>query len=199
MKRIFLVLLASVGLLLSGCAQMNSAATVGEEEITVKLLQSQVDSILQARKGVDTSQMQLETGEALTRDQLTFLIANLVIEELSKDAGIKISSTDLESYRQEIFQSIGGEEMLPSVLVNAAIAPDALEDVLRRDLILRKLSAGAKDSGADDATVNNLVQTAVTKKASELKITINPRYGVWDSNSFAVVAKDPAGDAVTDK
>ena len=199
MKRIFLVILASIGLLLSGCAQMNSAATVGEEEITVKLLQSQVDSILEARKSVDTSQMQLETGEALTRDQLTFLIANLVIEEVSKEAGIKVSTTDLELYRQEIYQSIGGEEMLPSVLVNAAIAPDALDDVLRRDLIIRKLSAGARDAGSDDATVNSLVQAAVTKKASELKITINPRYGVWDSNSFAVVAKDPAGDAVTDK
>jgi large subunit ribosomal protein L1 len=57
----------------------------------------------------------------------------------------------------------------------------------------------AKDAGADDAAVNELVQAAVTKKASELKIVINPRYGVWDSNSFAVVAKDPAGDAVTDK
>jgi len=178
---------------------MNSAATVGEEEITVKLLQAQVDSILEARKGVDTSQMQLETGEALTRDQLTFLIANLVIDEVSKEAGIKVNTTDLELYKQEIFQSIGGEEMLPSVLVNAAIAPESLDSVLRRDLILRKLTAGAKDAGADDAAVNELVQTAVTKKASELKIVINPRYGVWDSNSFAVVAKDPAGDAVTDK
>lgn len=178
---------------------MNSAATVGEEEITVKLLQSQVDSILEARKGVDTSQMQLETGETLTRGQLTFLIANLVIEEVSKEAGIEVSTTDLESYKQEIFQSIGGEEMLPSVLVNAAIAPEALDEVLRRDLILRKLSAGAKDAGSDDAAANQLVQAAVTKKANELKIVINPRYGVWDSNSFAVVAKDPAGDAVTDK
>ena len=199
MKRILVALLASVGLFLTGCSQMNSAATVGEEEITVKLLQAQVDSILEARKGVDTSQMQLETGEALTRDQLTFLIANLVIDEVSKEAGIKVNTTDLELYKQEIFQSIGGEEMLPSVLVNAAIAPESLDSVLRRDLILRKLTAGAKDAGADDAAVNELVQAAVTKKASELKIVINPRYGVWDSNSFADVAKDPAGDAVTDK
>ena len=199
MKKIFVALIATIGLFLTGCSQMNSAATVGEEEITVKLLQSQVDSILEARKGVDTSQMQLETGETLTRGQLTFLIANLVIEEVSKEAGIEVSTTDLELYKQEIFQSIGGEEMLPSVLVNAAIAPEALDDVLRRDLILRKLSAGAKDAGSDDAAANQLVQTAVTKKANELKIVINPRYGVWDSNSFAVVAKDPAGDAVTDK
>jgi hypothetical protein len=178
---------------------MNSAATVGEEEITVKLLQSQVDSIIQARKGVDTSQMELETGEALTRGQLTFLIANVVIEELSKDAGIKVSATDLELYKEEIYQSIGGEEMLPSVLVNAGIAPETLDKVLRRDLILRKLSAGARDAGSDDAAVNELVQAAVTKKANELKIVINPRYGIWDSNSFKVVAKNPAGDAVTDK
>ena len=178
---------------------MNSAATVGEEEITVKLLQSQVDSILAARKGVDTTQMELETGEALTRGQLTFLIANIVIDELGKDAGVELSATDLELYKEEIYQSIGGKEMLPNVLVNAGIAPESLDNVLRRDLILRKLSASARDAGSDDATVNQLVQAAVTKKANDLKIVINPRYGTWDSNSFRVVAKDPAGDAVTDK
>ena len=116
---------------------MNSAATVGDVEITLEELQSQVDSILAQRETVDTSQMQLETGDALARNQLSFLISNILIDEIAKDAEIEIAKSELEAYKLEIYQNIGGEEMLPSVLVNAAIAPESLDAVLKRDLILR--------------------------------------------------------------
>jgi hypothetical protein len=178
---------------------MNSAATVGDVEITLEALQSQVDSILAEREEVDTSQMQLESGEALTRNQLSFMISNILIDEIAKDAEIEIANSELEAYRIEIYQNIGGEEMLPSVLVNAAIAPESLDAVLRRDLILRKISAAASEAGSDDAAINQLIEGLVSEKANNLKIVINPRYGVWDSNSFAVVAAESAGDAVTDK
>lgn len=178
---------------------MNSAATVGDVEITLEALQSQVDSILAEREEVDTSQMQLASGEALTRNQLSFMISNILIDEIAKDAEIEIANSELEAYRIEIYQNIGGEEMLPSVLVNAAIAPESLDAVLRRDLILRKISAAASEAGSDDAAINQLIEGLVSEKANNLKIVINPRYGVWDSNSFAVVAAEPAGDAVTDK
>ena len=137
MKKYFIAIFASLALLLTGCSQMNSAATVGDVEITLEELQSQVDSILAQRETVDTSQMQLETGDALTRNQLSFLISNILIDEIAKDAEIEIAKSELEAYKLEIYQNIGGEEMLPSVLVNAAIAPESLDAVLKRDLILR--------------------------------------------------------------
>lgn len=178
---------------------MNSAATVGDVEITLETLQSQVDSILAQRDEVDTSQMQLETGEALTRDQLSFMISNILIDEIAKDASIEIAKSELEAYKTEIYQNIGGEEMLPSVLVNASIAQESLDAVLRRDLILRKISSAATEAGSDDAAVNQLIEGLVSEKANGLKIVINPRYGVWDSKTFSVIPSEPAGDAVTDK
>ncbi len=199
MKKYFIAAFASLALLLTGCSQMNSAATVGDVEIGLEELQSQVDSILAQRKEVDTSQMQLETGDALTRNQLSFLISNILIDEIAKDADIEIANSELEAYKIEIYQNIGGEEMLPSVLVNAAIAPESLDAVLKRDLILRKISAAAQEAGSDDAAINQLIEGLVAEKANDLKIVINPRYGIWDSKTFAVVAAEPAGDAVTDK
>ncbi|MGA0410056.1 MAG: SurA N-terminal domain-containing protein [Candidatus Nanopelagicaceae bacterium] len=199
MRKYIIAALASLALFLTGCSQMNSAATVGDVEITLEALQSQVDSILAEREEVDTSQMQLESGEALTRNQLSFMISNILIDEIAKDVEIEIANSELEAYRIEIYQNIGGEEMLPSVLVNAAIAPESLDAVLRRDLILQKISAAASEAGSDDAAINQLIEGLVTEKANNLKIVINPRYGVWDSNSFAVVPAEPAGDAVTDK
>jgi len=85
------------------------------------------------------------------------------------------------------------------VLVNASIPSSGLDDVLRRDLVLRKISEKETAAGADEASVNEKIQTLVTDKANALKVTVNPRYGTWDAKTLTVVATEPAGDAVTDK
>jgi hypothetical protein len=198
-KKFLALGLAIATLFLAGCSQANSAATIGESEIALKDLQTQVDLILVERNAVDTSQMQLETGEALTRSQLSYMISNVIIEELAKDQKIEISTSEIESYKAQIFANIGGEANLPSVLVNASIPSTGLEDVLRRDLILRKISERETAAGADETTVNEKIQSLVTDKANALKVTVNPRYGSWDATTLTVVETEPAGDAVTDK
>lgn len=199
MKKVFVAIVAVFALTLTGCSQMDDAASVGDTQISLDQLQTQVDSILAERAKVDTSQMQLQDGEELTRSQLSFLISNVIIEAIADDAGIEISKSDLDAYKIEIYQNIGGEEMLPSVLVNAAIAPEGLDAALRRDLILQKLTTAASEAGSDDAAVNSLIQKLFNDKANELKISINPRYGVWDAETLSIVDKEPAGGAVTDK
>lgn len=199
MKKILGALLVVAALVLTGCSQANSAASVGDTKIKLSELQTQVDSILEERKTVDTSQMQLETGEALTRSQLSYMISNLIIQELAKSEKIQISASDLEAYKAEIFANIGGEANLPNILVNASIPASGLEEVLRRDLILRKLSERETAAGTDQSTANQKIQTLVTDMANKLKVTVNPRYGTWDAKSLTIVAAEPAGDAVTDK
>jgi hypothetical protein len=198
-KKFLALGLAIVTFFLAGCSQANSAATIGGSEIALEDLQTQVDLILVEREAVDTSQMQLETGKALTRSQLSYMISNVIIEELAKEQKIEISASEIESYKAQIFANIGGEANLPSVLVNASIPSTGLEDVLRRDLILRKISEKESAAGADEATVNEKIQSLVTGKANSLKVTVNPRYGSWDATTLTVVETEPAGDAVTDK
>lgn len=199
MKKVFGAILAVAALLLSGCSQVDSAATVGETKIELSELQTQIDTILAERKDVDTSQMQLETGEALTRSQLAYMISNLIIDEVAKSEKIQVSNSDLEAYRVEIYANIGGEANLPNILVNASIPSSSLEEVLRRDLVLRKLSERETAAGGDSAAVNEKIQGLVTEMANKLKVTVNPRYGTWDPTTLTVVAAEPAGDAVTDK
>lgn len=199
MKKVLAIVLVLVTFFLAGCSQVNSAASIGDREIALKELQTQVDLILAERKGVDTSQMQLETGETLTRSQLSYMISNIVIEELAKDQKIEITNSEIEAYKTQIFTNIGGEANLPNVLVNASIPSSALEEVLRRDLILRKISEQETAAGADQATVSEKIQSLVNEKATSLKVTVNPRYGRWDSKTLSVVAAEPAGDAVTNK
>lgn len=199
MKKVFGIFLAAAALFLSGCSQVDSAATVGETEIKLTELQTQVDTIIAERKDVDTSQMQLETGADLTRSQLSYMISNIIIEEVAKTEKIQITTSDLEAYKVEIFASIGGEENLPNILVNAAIPSSGLEAVLKRDLVLRKLSERETATGLDSAAVNEKIQGLVTGMASKLKVTVNPRYGTWDPTTLTIAATEPAGDAVTDK
>lgn len=199
MKKVIGAILAVAALFLSGCSQVDSAATVGETKIELSELQSQIDTILTERKAVDTSQMQLETGEALSRSQLAYMISNLIIDEVAKNEKIEISNSDLEAYKVEIYANIGGEANLPNILVNASIPSSGLEKVLRRDLVLRKLSERETAAGGDSASVNEKIQSLVTEMANKLKVTVNPRYGTWDPTTLTVVAAEPAGDAVTDK
>jgi hypothetical protein len=195
----FLAVVLAVALAVTGCSQVDSAATVGDQEIALSDLQSQVDLILKERDGVDTSQMQLEDGEALTRSQLSYMISNAIIESVAKDEKIEISASEIEAYKIEIYTNIGGEANLPNVLVSAAIPSTALDDVLRRDLVLRKLTEQQSAAGADENTISTFIQKLVTDKAKALKVTVNPRYGKWDESTLSVVATEAAGDAVTDK
>ena len=199
MKKIASVIAVAIALLVSGCSTMNVAAKVGAKEISLKDFQSQIDSILSERKAVDTSQMQLETGDALTRSHLSYLIANLIIETIGQEQKISISKADIDAYKSEILTNIGGEKNLSGVLVNAAIPTNRLEDVLRRDLIIRKLTENEKAKGADDATVSATIKKLVTDRAAALKVVVNPRYGKWDSSTLSVVASEPAGNAVKTK
>ena len=186
MKKVLALILALATIFTAGCSQVNSAATIGDRKIALDDLQTQVDLILLEREGVDTSQMQLESGEALTRSQLSYMISNIIIEELAKDQKIEITPSELESYKAQIFANIGGEANLPSVLVNASIPSTALEEVLRRDLVLRKISEKESAAGADQASVNALIQSLVTEKANALKVVVNPRYGTWDAENLTV-------------
>ncbi|MFM2175250.1 MAG: hypothetical protein RLZZ527_326 [Actinomycetota bacterium] len=197
MKRILVIVTAVLALALTGCSNMDSAASVGDEEVALTELQSQIDSIISERQKVDTSQMQLIEGEELTRNQLSFLISNIIINAIATEENIEITKSDIETYRLEVIQNIGGEAALPTTLVSAQIAPEALDEVLKRDLILQRISEAASQAGADQNTVSELIRKLVTDKATELGITINPRYGTWDAENFAIVPTDPAGDAVT--
>lgn len=198
MKKFLAPFLAIAALLLSSCSQVNSAVTIGDEKITISQLQDQVDLILAERDGVDISQMTLESGEELTRAQLSYMISNLIINQVAKEEDIKIEQAEIDAYKLEIFANIGGEENLPNVLVSAAIPSTSLDSVLRRDLILRKITEAAIASGVDQAEINDLIQKIVTDKAAALTVEVNPRYGIWDAKTLTVIAKEPAGDAVND-
>jgi hypothetical protein len=196
-KKILTALVVATGLLLTGCSNVDAALTLGDTKITTAELQANVDVILAERAKVDTSQMQLESGEALLRNQLQFQILLAGFDEIAKELEIQITSSEIATSRSEIIEQVGGAESLPDALVSASITPADLDGYLRAILISNKLGQALVQSGVAEADVQTRVQQLLVAKVNELKIKVNPRYGKWDAVNGQIVAADAAGDVVT--
>jgi uncharacterized protein YcfL len=195
-KKILVALSIATGLLLTGCSQTNEAATIGEFKITQSELQSSIDAVISERSKVDTSQMQLETGDALNRGQLRFKILMYTFDEIAKELDLEITTSEVVNRKQQITQSLGGDAELPKNLVNAAIAPQDFDTYIRAVLISERISSALASSGVAEADVANQLGRLLNAKAKELGVKVNPRYGFWDIEAGDVVAADVTGGAV---
>ncbi len=197
MKKILTALVVATGLLLTGCSNVDTALSLGDTKVTTAELQTHVDSVLAERAKVDTTQMQLETGETLVRNQLQFQLLILGFAEIAKDLEIKITNSEVAARRGEIAEQVGGEEALPNALVSASIAPEDFEGYLRAILTTEKLGQALAQTGTPEGDIQNRIQELFIAKVNELKIEINPRYGKWDAVTGQIIAAEVAGDAVT--
>lgn len=197
MKKILALVAVATTLLLTGCSQVGSAATIGSTKISQATVQGSIDAILAARQGVDTSQMQLETGEILNRSQLRFHLLTVLLLEVGKEIKLSVSKAEIDTRRQGIIDQVGGEEALPNALVGAGIAPNDFDRYIEAILISDKITQTLTAAGVTEADMGAQISKIVVAKAKELGVTVNPRYGKWDATVADVVASDAAGTAVT--
>ena len=197
MKKILALVAVATTLLLTGCSQVGSAATLGSTKISQATVQGSIDAILAARQGVDTSQMQLETGEILNRGQLRFHLLTALLREVGKEIKLSVSKAEIDARRQGIIDQVGGEEALPNALVGAGIAPNDFDHYIEAILISDKITQALTAAGVTEADMGAQISKLVVAKAKELGVTVNPRYGKWDATIADVVASDAAGTAVT--
>ena len=196
MKKILALLGVISVLALSGCGKVDSAATIGDITISQASAQSIIDEVLAERTKLDTSQMQIQTGNALNRAQLRFTIVTTLFDEIAKELKLEISSTEIEKAKSELVTQSGGQEALAKNLVAAEIAPSNFDRYVRAIITSNKLQEALKASGVSDADVSARITQLINAKAAELKVEVNPRYGTWDQDTGDIVATDAAGSAV---
>jgi len=196
-KKFLAVVSVISALLLTGCSQVGSAASLGSTKISQATVQGSVDAIIAARKGIDTSAMQLETGETLNRGQLRFHLLTQLLREVGKELKITVTKAEIDTRRQSIVTQVGGAASLPKALVGAGIAPNDLDQYIEAITLSDKITQVITASGVAQAQVSAEIQKLVVVKAKELGVKVNPRYGKWDPVSADVVASDPASPAVT--
>jgi hypothetical protein len=196
-KKILTALVVATGLLLTGCSNVDTALSLGDTKITTAELQANVDLLLAERTKVDTSQMQLESGATLLRNQLNFQLLLAGFAEIAEELSIQVTSSEIAARRAQIVEQVGGAEALPTALVSASITPGDLDGYLRAVVTTEKLGQALVQTGVAEADVQARVQQLLIAKLNELKIKVNPRYGKWDATTGQIVAADPAGDVVT--
>ena len=190
-------MIAAAALLLTGCSQVGAAATLGDTKITQATVQGSIESILAERAKVDTTQMQLETGEVLNRGQLRFHLFSEILREVGKELKLEVTKAEIDTRRASILEQIGGVESLPSALVNAGIAPEDLDKYIEAISFSDKISQALTASGVAEDQIGTEIQKLIAAKANELGVTVNPRYGKWDPTVADIVQSDPASSAVT--
>ena len=197
MKKILALVAVAATFVLTGCSQVGAAATVGDTKITQATVQGSIDAILAERAKVDTTQMQLETGETLNRSQLRFHLLSTLLREVGNELKITVSKAEIDTRRASILDQVGGAASLPTALVNAGIAPDDLDTYIEAISYSDKISQKLQAAGVTQDQVGTEIQKLVVAKAKELGVTVNPRYGKWDATVADVVATDSASPAVT--
>jgi hypothetical protein len=195
-KKILAIVVATA-LLLSGCSQVGAAATLGDTKITQATVQGSIDSILAERAKVDTTQMQLETGEVLNRGQLRFHLFSAILRAVGEELKLEVTKAEIDTRRASILEQVGGAESLPSALVNAGIAPEDLDKYIEALSFSDKISQALVGSGVTEDQISVEIQKIIAAKANELGVTVNPRYGKWDPTVADIVQSDPASSAVT--
>ena len=195
-KKLTVAITASLLLLLTACTPINSAATVGKTTISIDKVQKTVAQILVERTKVSTTGMTLDTGETLNRNQVTFFIIAELLNQLGADHKITVTEPEVTDEIAKITAQVGGSSKLPAALVNAGVAPQNLREYFHTYLMSSKISTALAGNGVATADMSATIQKLVAQEADKLKVTINPRYGTWDSVNATIVAAPLASGSV---
>ena len=194
-KKVTTTVLAA--LLLTSCSSMNSGIKVGDKEFSISDIQKPVDEILEARKSVDTSQMQLASGADLIRNQAQFAIISVLLDQIASDMKINFTSADIATRRTEIVAQVGGEQGLPAALVSSNLATSNLEPYIKVRLIIDKLTSNFIEVGASPEQASEGVSRLIVAAAKKLGVEINPKYGTWNPITASIESGDITDGAVT--
>jgi hypothetical protein len=194
-KKIVAVLGAGLLLFVTGCSSTNSAVTIGKTVIPISTVQGTVAEIVEERIKVETTGLTLAVDEELNVNAVRFHIISVLFDELAARINIEITGAEIAARRADIIKQIGGEDRLAFSLVGAQIAPSDFERYIRTVLLAEKLGEALIANG-DTSTDGSGIQNLIIGMAKELKVEINPRYGVWDYESGNIA---PIADNATVK
>ncbi|MCX5198905.1 SurA N-terminal domain-containing protein [Streptomyces sp. NBC_00249] len=161
----------------SGGTRPGTAAVVGGERITTSALQAQVNDVRAAQNRSEQGAQLIGATPGLERIKLNKMIQTAVLERAAKDAGVGVSTKEIEDVRKAQLEQAGDAKTLASAaLQQAQLAPDQMDADTRFKLLRDKLFA---HYGSQDKALAEL-----GKAAQSLDIEVNPRYGRWDAQQI---------------
>jgi hypothetical protein len=108
---------------------------------------------------------------------------------------VTVTKAEIDTRREVIIQQVGGEANLPQALVGAGIASSDFDTYLEAVLNSEKIQKSLVATGVPEADVPTKMQELVVATGKTNKVTVNPRYGVWNPDTAEVTAA--VSDAVS--
>ncbi|MBY8887721.1 SurA N-terminal domain-containing protein [Streptomyces sp. PTM05] len=180
-------LLAATPLITScGAQHPGAAAVVGGRTISVAALQTQVKQVRAAQNATDQADQMIDATSDLSRSQLNSMVFDQVLDRAAHDAGVSVTTTDVQRLEASAAQQVGGAQALRSALLQQyAVAPGQIDEFYR---VQAEAQGLARHLGVDLTTQSG--QAAVTKVLSsasqELRVDVNPRYGKWNTQTLTL-------------
>ena len=182
--------------ILTGCSNMSSGISVGDQTLKSSEIQRAVDEILEARKTLADPQMQLVDTQKLLRNQAQFAVITILFNEIAKELNISVTPSDVNQRRIEVVAQIGGEDRVPTALVNSNLAESSFDDYLRLLIIIDILNNSLIANGASEEQASIEVSKLLVVTAEKLGVKVNPKYGKWNPSSAVIEDGDVTGGAV---
>ncbi|MBA3745605.1 hypothetical protein [Sporichthya sp.] len=180
-KGVALVLAAVVGSGLAGCEQnrLGAAAVVEDHRITVTEVQGYLDLVREQRAqfGLPT-----DLGPDAARLEVERRVLDLVFDKAASDLGLVVTPADAQATRDADERSA---EEIANLAAQNNVTLASLDELFRRFTIERKISESIKAEfpAADDTQLQAVFSDRLVATAQSMDITINPRYGSFDSMS----------------
>ena len=188
-----LVALVAVGavLLLSGCSNVNAAATVDGEVMTTSQLNTSITSIMKLRSTVDASQFNVPSGIQLKREVIGLYITTFLSKQAAAYLKLKVTEAEANKFAADSVAKLKDPNGLNSALIQSAVAKEDLPVYFKREFYLSKVT-----KALGEATDSNAAIGYILDYSKKIKITINPRYGAWDPTKGTIIDVDAASGAV---
>lgn len=165
---------------ITGCnnpINAGAAATVGSAQIAESTVTENVNAVLEVQgKAPNTP------NATLTQNTITRLVLTELLDQVAAENGIEISQGELDQTRAAAFEQSGGEEGVRQSLAQQGIPFSQLDSVIKLNLIISALSAKQPADGATDPS--QLAFDMVQKRADEIGVQVNPRFGTWDASKL---------------
>ncbi|MFB7374606.1 SurA N-terminal domain-containing protein [Streptomyces sp. NPDC056222] len=168
-----------------------AAAVVGGERIEVSSLQAQVRDVRTAQQASPQAAELIQATGDLSREKLNVMIFDKVVDKVAADNGITASRGEIQKARGEFAEQSGGETQLAAMLLQQqGIAPDQIDTVVRRTVLMNKIAAKL---GIENTPEGQQKLTEVFTAASKaLDIDVNPRFGAWDDKKIQLGTYTPS-------
>jgi hypothetical protein len=166
---------------MAGCGpdRAGSAVVYGSDRIT--------DEVVAAKAATLATALKLPIDKQITGVTVQRLTSNAIVEEAAAQAGITVTQGQVDALIDEAVQSNGGRAQFEQLAIQQGLLP---EDVpLQARISLLASALGEKLApGADQQAASSVIAQDLVRVSNELKVTVSPRFGVWDSNQLRLDA-----------